>query len=420
MGVMSRPTIGIVALVAGLLFVPFEHRAAGQAPIGSDLAGFEEWLNLARQHAPGMLDAAVVRERAIPLERHFTLGVDLNAFLEFVRDPNLEQLKKPGRAYWRTEQAFLKRMAAIERRAGTTDSLLRKIALLESDAVMLAGGKKFVEVPPGSKIPRDMILSTDGIGLQVVVTPPNWKIARTAIDAMSADPAVRGWIHRWYTATTGYLFYDHVLAVIPDHVAGWQRALPEDGEAWFNEGCAFEVFGSSRLQHARADSLRKGHPVKLEDDEWNLKQARQRFEDALKRNPRHVEARVRLARVKSALGETQAAARELGAVLPDLGSDAELVYLAHLFLGAALQSSGDTAGAKTAYAEAWSLYPRALSPRISRLGLDSSDNVAEDTLVELLRQKRVPSDDPWLSYHLGPGRFGPSLAAALWAASRTQ
>ena len=417
---MPRATIGITALVAGLMLVSFEHRAAGQASIGSGLDGFQSWLDLARQHAPGMLDEAVVREREIPLERHFALGVDLMALLEFVRDKNLEQLRKPGRAYSRTEQQFLRMLATMERAHGTTDSLLRKIALLESDAVMLAGGKKFVEVPSFSKIPKDMILSTDGIGLQVVVTPPNWKIARIAIDAMSAEPAARGWIHRWYVATTGYLFYDHVLAVLPDHVAGWQRVLPEDGEAWFNEGCAFEAFASSRLQHARADSLRKGRAVKLEDAESNLKQARRSFEQALQRNPRHVEARVRLARVKSILGESQAAVRELTTVMPDLGSDAELLYLAQLFLGAAQQASGDDAAAKTAYAEAWSLYPRALSPRISRFGLDSSGIATEDSLAELLRQKRIPTDDPWLSYHLGPGRFGPSLASALWAASRAQ
>ena len=417
---MSRATIRIIALIAGCVLVTLEHRATAQASIGSGLAGFQAWLDLARAHTPGRLDAAVVQDREIPIERHFTLGVDLLALLEFVRDANLQQLRKPGRVYSRNEQESLKRIAAIERRAGTTDTLLRKIALLESDAVMLAGGKKFVEVPPFSRIPKDMILSTDGIGLQVVVAPPNWKIARIAIDAMSADPAVRGWIHRWYSATTGYLFYDHVLAVIPDHVAGWQRVLPEDGEAWFSEGCAFETFATSRLQHARADSLRKGHPVKVEDGEWNLKQARRRFEEALQRNPQHVEARVRLARVKSVLGDTHAAVKELTAVMADLGSDAELLYLAQLFLGAAQQASGDSAGARNSYAEAWSLYPRALSPRISRLGLDASDLVADDTLTELLREKRSASDDPWLSYHLGPGRFGPNLAAALWAASRTQ
>src|SRR6185503_2772667 len=199
-------------------------------------------------------------------------------FLEFLRNPDLEQLKKARRTYSPTEQAFLKKIAAIERIAGTADKLLRKIALLESDGVMLTGGQKFILVPPGSKILKDMVLSADGIGLDAVVAPPNWKIARAATSAMPADSSARRWIHQWYTATSAYLFYDHVLAVIPEHVAGWQRALPDDAEAWFYEGCVFEAFAGSRLQHAMLDAKRKGLAVQLDTGYANLREARRRFE----------------------------------------------------------------------------------------------------------------------------------------------
>jgi tetratricopeptide (TPR) repeat protein len=417
---MTKATIGVTVLVVGLSVVPLELRTSGQASIGSGLDGFQAWLDMARQHTPGRLDSAIVREREIPLERHFTLRVDLEALLQFVRNPKLEHLTKSGRLYSFAEQTLLRDLAANERKAGTTDKLLRQIALLESDGVMLAGGQKFIVPPLFSKLPKDMMLSMDGIGLETVVTPPNWRIARTALDAMSADPAARRWIHQWYTATSAYLFYDHVLAVIPEHVAGWQRVLPDDGDAWFHEGCAFEVFASSRIQQARLDARRKGRDVSLETSYWNLRQARDRFALALERDPRHVEARLRLARVKSLLGEAQAAVKELIAVLPDVGSDRELLYLVQLFLGAAQESSGEYAGAKTAYGEAVNLYPLALSPRISGLGLVPSDASGDDGLPDLLRQQRLRSDDPWLSYLLGPGRFGPSLATALWAVSRAQ
>jgi tetratricopeptide (TPR) repeat protein len=416
-----RPTIGGVALIAVLILGPFEHGASGQGVIGSGLDGFQAWLDLARRHVPGRLDDAIVQEREIPLEQHFALAVDLEALIQFIQNPNRGTLRKAGRPYSEAEQALLKRLAAIERQAGTTDKLLRQIALLESDGVMVAGGRKFIIAPLFSKVPKDMLLSHDGIGLDVVVTPPNWRIARIALDAMSADPAARRWIHQWYNATTAYLFYDHVLAVIPDHVAGWQRILPDDGEAWFQEGCALEVFAGSRIQQARLDARRKGREALLETSYSHLRQARRRFEEALVRNPRHVEARLRLARVKSLLGETQAAIKELTAVLPNLGSDSELLYLGQLFLGAAQESSGDYAGAKAAFSEAANLYPRALSPRISRAGLQTpSADAVDDTVADLLRQERIRSDDPWLSYHLGPGRFGPNLVTALWAVSRAQ
>ena len=415
-----RPTQSIlaVALAVAMVTAPLVHGQSSPRAIGSGLDGFQAWLDLARRHVPGRLDDGIVQQREIPLERHFSLGVDLDALLEFVRDPDLSSLKKGRRSYSQTEQTLLKRIAKIERAAGTTDSLLRKIALLESDSVMLTGGKKFVVVPLFSRIPKDMILSTDGIGLDTVVAPPNWRIARAAIDAMSAEPVERRWIHDWYSATTAYLFYDHVLAVIPVHVAGWQRVLPVDPEAWFHEGCLFEVFAGSRIQHAIADARRKRHDVDLEDRDSNLGQARRRFELALQRNPRHVEARVRLARVKSVQGEARAAVVELNEVLPELGSDRELLYFSQLFLGAAYESAGDRAEARTAYAEALNLFPRALSPRISRFGLDSpSDGSSGDALADLLRQERMRADDPWFSYHLGPGRFAASLAASLWAAS---
>ena len=110
---MARYSIGITALVIGLVVAqvaPLGHTASGQATLSSGLGGFEAWLNLARQHEPGRIDAALKQEREIPLERHFALIVDLEALLEFVRNPDLEYLRKARRAdrgYSLTEQAFL-------------------------------------------------------------------------------------------------------------------------------------------------------------------------------------------------------------------------------------------------------------------------------------------------------------------------
>src|SRR5688572_28356810 len=163
----QRQSMGVVALAAAIVMTPMVRGQSSPPAIGSGLVGFQAWLDLARHHVPGRLDDAIVQQREIPLERHFTLIVDLEALLQFVRNPNLGTLKKAGRLYSATEQALLQRLAAIERRAGTTDKLLRQIALLESDGLMLAGGKKFIVVPSHSKVPRDMILSSDGVGLDV-------------------------------------------------------------------------------------------------------------------------------------------------------------------------------------------------------------------------------------------------------------
>jgi hypothetical protein len=381
---------------------------------------------LARHHEPGRIDAAIAQQRAIPLERHFALIVDLEALLEFVRNPDLERLKKARRGYSLNEQALLKRIAAIERVAGTTDKLLSKIALLESDGVMLTGGQKFILVPPFSKIPKDMMLSADGIGLDAVVAPPNWRLARTAIDAMSADPAARRWIHQWYTATTAYLFYDHVLAVIPDHVAGWQRvcltmARPGSMKAACSKcsrGAACNTRCSTRAGRVATSHSRPVTRICVTHDaglskRWNATRA------TSKPSPPG-------SREIGVWGENQAAVKEFVAVLPAVGSDRELLYLGQLFLGAAQEMSGDYAGARTAYAEASSLYPRALSPRISRLGLDPPSAGGEDVLADLLRQERIRADDPWLRITSVPAasarasRPRSGLSQGRWGAMRTR
>ena len=142
------------------------------------------------------------------------------------------------------------------------------------------------------------------------------------------------------------------------------------------------------------------------------------FEEAIERDPRHPEARVRLARVKLVQRDARSAVKELTAVLPDLGADSVLRYLAYLFLGAAQESAGDDAAAMTAYREALNLYPRAQSPRVSltRLGPAFTSSAA-DPFEVLLRGERTTAEDPWLAYHTGPARRSQSLAAELWRVS---
>ena len=88
---MARYSIGITALVIiGLVFTPvapFEHAASGQATIGAGLDGFQAWLDLARHHEPGRIDAALKREREIPHSRSASISRSL---LQFVRNPKLE------------------------------------------------------------------------------------------------------------------------------------------------------------------------------------------------------------------------------------------------------------------------------------------------------------------------------------------
>lgn len=418
---MPKHSVGIAALAVGIALAPAVHGQSRRPAIGAGLDGFQTWLDLARRHAPGQVDAAITQERRIGVERHFALAHDLEALIQFINDPTLNRLRKPGRAYSVEEQIRLKKMAAEERAAGTTDSLLRKIALLESDDVMLTGGERYVVVPPGSKLRTDMIMSLDGVTLEAVVTPPNWQIGRLAVGAMSDDPDTVAWARLWYEATTAFLFSDRILAVLHHHLPQRRIEFPQDAGAWFDEGCHFDYLAGARFQHAMADARRKRLTITQHEEGESLAQARRMFEEALERDPRHPEARLRLARVKLVQGDARSALRELSAVLPDIGADSEVRYLTYLFLGAAQELAGDDAAAMTAYREAASLYPKGLSPRVALARLEPpSAGPGADPLEELLHEERRRSEDPWLSYHTGPARRSRNLAAALWRASSTR
>ena len=409
-------------LAVAILMAPTTHGQSLPPPrqqaLDQRIGEFEAWLDLARRHAPGKVDAPVTQARRIGVERHFAFAHDLRALIQFINDPGLNRLYKPSRIYSVAEQEVLKKIATRERAAGTTDSLLRMVALLESDSVMLTGGERYVVVPPLSEFPRDMVLSMDGVGVEAVTVPPNWQLARQAIGAMSDDRDTVAWGRLWYQATTAFLFADLLLAPLPKHLEQRRLEFAEDAGAWFDEGCYFEYLAGDRFQHAMESGPRNGLRIVRHDRKEALSEARRMFEEAIERDPRHPEARVRLARVKLIQRDARSAVRELTAVLPDLGGDSVLRYLAYLFLGAAQESASDPATAMTAYGEAVKLYPRAQSPRVAlaRIELPSSRSDA-DPLETLLRGERRASEDPWLAYHTGPARRSRDLMAELWGVS---
>ena len=413
-------SIGTVTLAAGLVLGPILHAQPRQAQTAAGLDKLKAWLELARHHSPGEVDEAVIQLRRIGVEEHFALEYDLAALIEFIKDPVRKRAYVPGNAYSPEDQERLRKIALKEQGDGTTDSLLRQIALLESDSVMLVGGMRYVILSPYSRIRPDMILELDGVSEQAVATPPNWQIARRAIGGMSPNSATKAWARLWYDATTSYLFVDRVLAVLPRHLAQRQLMFPDDAGAWFDDGCRFEEMAGDRFQRAVEDGKKKRLIIEEQDRKDALAKARRLFEAALVRDPKHPEARLRLARVKLLQGDARAAVRELTALVPEVGTDSVLAYFAYLFLGAAQESARDPAAAMTAYREAMKLYPAAQSPRVSLARLEAPSSVAPAPLEELLHQERRRSDDPWLTYHTGPARRSLSLRAELWRVSNSR
>jgi tetratricopeptide (TPR) repeat protein len=136
--------------------------------------------------------------------------------------------------------------------------------------------------------------------------------------------------------------------------------------------------------------------------------AADRYERALSLDPRLVEARLRLGRVRLLQGRLDQALRELEPVAAQAG-DPRLRYLARLFQGRVLEALADFEGSAAAFRAAADIVPGAQSALIAlaraldRLG----DPGAAQAALEGASRSGGP-EDPWWDYLSGqPRRLAP-------------
>ena len=115
------------------------------------------------------------------------------------------------------------------------------------------------------------------------------------------------------------------------------------------------------------------------------------------------------------LGRAPAAVTELGRASTEL-TDPALRYYAEMFLGAALEASAQSDGARAAYTSAAALFPTAQSPRmaLSHLAFSRGDRgAATEAIAPLLASSDNESEreDPWWTYLTACGRQAQELIA---------
>ena len=172
----------VIGLLVVLVAAPFGADRRQSEPWPPGLEGFRRWLDLARTHEPGRIDPSIKAIRSKSLAELDELLGDLNAFTTALRKPGLTRIRPAGprpagRQYSTVEQKLLLRLADAERTAGTANSLLRRIALLHTDAAALPGAVPYIIGSPGTA-GADVYLVSDGVALGGARTPPHWNIAR--------------------------------------------------------------------------------------------------------------------------------------------------------------------------------------------------------------------------------------------------
>jgi len=137
----------------------------------------------------------------------------------------------------------------------------------------------------------------------------------------------------------------------------------------------------------------------------SLQDAEKLYAQLLAMDPASIEARVRLARVRTLRGETGSAVRTLGEI-PD-SAPPVLLFLARLFEGDALERQGNIADARKRYESAIRLLPQGQSAQVALAFTQYQDGARAEAAsrVRDTTADRYAADDgdPWFRYSMGFG-----------------
>jgi thioredoxin-like negative regulator of GroEL len=306
----------------------------------------------------------------------------------------------------------------------TRNDVLRRGAVLHTDAVLRVGGDAAPSRPRGADSPyRWTIHFDDGRQNDTTSAAFHTDLARALLDDVAPDPGRDETVRLWHIATSAW---GQRHRRYERHEERALELFPDDPQVLLLAGSLHETLASAAIQSmVRAADLPREATPDVGSTAAELERAEELLRRALAADPALTEARVRLGRVLHLRGDLPAAVdllQEAVEVLSPRRASRDgdrLLYYAEMFLGAATEALGHRDQARAAYARAAELYPRAPSPRLalSRLALAEHDRPGA---LEAVRALRPPSDDdtrpdPWLDYDVFVGRDVDAWLAALYA-----
>lgn len=355
------------------------------------------WLAAVAQHEPGTWDTAAVA---------------VSAWSTGQLDGILRSLPRRG-----------------DRPANMSEILVRA-AMLHADIAMHAPGDYTRPLTPHTGAPsRGVLLDEDGRYAGARMESPDWAFARRLLDALEPGPATHDVVRVWYRATLAWMAREGQVAEAVAHLERASALFPTDPDMHFARGWLNETFAAPSTQ-AMIASLRNAQRPSVRGTSRQiaavpppgeaLERAERAFAAAVAADERFTEARTHRARVAHLRGGITEAVADLRRALEE-AEEPFLIYMTALFLGGALEVSGDNAGAEEAYRRAAAPFPLAQSARLglSRVASRRGDRAA--ALRHVRTVMAIPSndprrDDPWWIYQVGPGRFADARLAELHAA----
>jgi hypothetical protein len=409
---MARAALALFVLLASGLPAQPQGRSD---PRALQLLG--EWVAAVQAHQPGALDTAAAgmaawdRDallRARPYVRQYVDSLGLPWRLRRLPRTALPDIDRA------TVQGMV-RTAGQER----ANDFIKRAALLHTDVVLLAQLAPGIVAPPKPRSeqtrlereePQPLVIARgpDGRFSSFELGNLNWEYARDLLDAVTPAPESDQTVALWYRAVMAGFAASYSFGEAWPHVERARWLLPNDPGVLFGDAAIQETLASPRIQdYVRVTKLPNGQNFMfvaserehLERAEWFLRRA-------LVADPAFAEARVRLGRVLSLLGQHAAALTELNAVtLPP--SDTNVAYYLHVVRGDAQRALGRLDDAERSYRQALELFPGAQSARLALGHLARMRSDREGALALLQPALTAPAprdDDPWWEYHRGDGR----------------
>jgi len=404
-----------------------------------------QWLDAVEQHEPGAADDALLRVGSWDRMTLWRVWIDAGTIVSLIRDPKalifyapIEPEPFSGALHVQDSRSIksrvisygwndVKRLQLIAKEVldrGGEDRMLKRGASLHADIVMREAGQSLT--PDPLRQPRSssiMLFLADGQQTGLDDASVHWEMGRRLLDKvrpktsrrLGPDPGADETVRLWYLAATAYM--QAVEQLDAWHIDRAVQLFPGDPEILFLAACGRETFSGAQIQSVLASMTLSRDLFNLIGDEADeLRKAERLFRESLERNPKQIEARIRLGRVLGRRGRHQDAIAELRRATMET-ENRLLQYYGQMFLGTEAAALDLTDEARRAYERAAGLYPDAQSPHlaIGALAGRTGDRAGALAAIQpvLTGDDPLLSDDPWWSYYTAQARDLVGIVEAL-------